>query len=59
MDSRTHKACRSQILRAAFIAQARLLAARAERGLPIGLRSLRNLCRVFVGLATEEPRELA
>jgi hypothetical protein len=46
-------------LRAAFVGQARLLAERAERGLPIGLQSVRNLLRVFVGLAAEELRSLA
>jgi hypothetical protein len=34
-----------------FAAQARLLAARAERGLPVDVRSLQNLAAIFFGEA--------
>lgn len=42
-------------LRRAFSAQARLIAARAERDLTVGDESLQNLLRIYCNLVVEEP----
>jgi len=41
-------------LRLAFCAQCKLLAARAERGLPVDVRSLRNLLSLYRELVNTE-----
>lgn len=42
------------ILRQAFTGQARLLALRAESGLPLDIRSVRNLLRLYRQLMLKE-----
>ena len=46
-----HAGC---VLRQAFSGQARLLASRAERDLPLDVRSIKNLLRLYRRLALEE-----